>query len=391
MELYTLDSLLRRTEVIDRFESLIWTERYSKAGDFELHILSDSTTRDLLQAGTRLALSDSYRVMTVEEIEDKDDSEGRSLLTVKGPSLEAILDDRTTRGAGPGTTGDTTKWTFTNINPVTIINNIFNSICVTNTAIAADKIPFYTTGSLYPADTIAAPTDVIATFDVPTDTLYSIFTQIADAYGIGFRLYRSLDTSKIYFNVYTGSDRTTKQTNLPPVIFSSGLDTLAEVSVLTTATAAKNVAYVYAPNGSAVVYSPGYESVTGFDRRVLNVNASDITLAAGAALDAALQQRGKDELAKYKTVRAIDGQVPQTTLFKYGVDYNLGDLVEMRNDDGVASLMTVTEHIFVSDSEGERSYPTLAENLFLVPGSWNAYDISKTWDNVDATLTWNTI
>jgi len=390
MELYTLDSLLRRTEVIDRFESLIWTERYSKPGDFQLDILADNSTRSLLQQGTRLALSDSYRVMTVEEIEDKDDSEGRSLLTVKGPSLESVLDDRTTRGAGPGL-GDGGKWTLTNQTPVGIINTIFNSICVGNTNIPADNIPYYTSGSLYPADTIAAPTTVFATYDVPTDSLLNLFSAISDNYGIGFRLYRSLDTSKLYFNVYTGSDRTSKQTNLPPVIFSSDLDTLDEVSVLTTAAGAKNTAYVYHPSASVVVYASGYENVTGLDRRVLKVDASDITGLTGTALTDALTQRGKDELSKYRTVRAIDGKAPETTLFKYGVDYNLGDLVEMRNDDGVASFMTVTEHIYVSDGEGERSYPTLAENLFIIQGSWNAYDIGKTWDNVDATLTWNTV
>lgn len=390
MELYTLDSLLRRTEVIDRFESLIWTERYSKPGDFQLDILSDTNTRNLLQPGVKLALSDSYRVMMVDQVEDKDDSEGRSLLTVKGPSLESILDDRTTRGAGPGL-GDAGKWTLTNQTPIGIINTIFNSICVGNTNIPADNIPYYTTGTLYPADTIAAPTNVFATYDVPTDTLLNLFTSIADNYGIGFRLYRSLDTSKLYFNVYTGSDRTSKQTGLPPVIFSSDLDTLDEVSVLTTAAGAKNVAYVYNKNGSRVVYAPGYETVTGLDRRVLKVDASDITLAAGTALDAALDQRGKDELTKYRTIHAIDGKAPETTLYKYGVDYNLGDLVEMRNDDGVASFMAVTEHIYVSDHEGERSYPTLAENLFIVQGSWNAYDVGKTWDNVDISLTWDTV
>jgi hypothetical protein len=40
MEVYILDSLLRRTEVVDQFESCIWTERFSEHGEFEIDIKS---------------------------------------------------------------------------------------------------------------------------------------------------------------------------------------------------------------------------------------------------------------------------------------------------------------------------------------------------------------
>lgn len=64
MEVYVLDSLLRRSEVIDRFESLIWTERWASWGDFELAIRSTYGSRGLLRKGTQLAMNQSDRVMT---------------------------------------------------------------------------------------------------------------------------------------------------------------------------------------------------------------------------------------------------------------------------------------------------------------------------------------
>jgi hypothetical protein len=36
MEWYTLDDALRRDQVIEEFNSFIWTERYSAWGDFQI-------------------------------------------------------------------------------------------------------------------------------------------------------------------------------------------------------------------------------------------------------------------------------------------------------------------------------------------------------------------
>jgi hypothetical protein len=45
MEVFILDSLLRRSQVVDKFESLIWTERFSEIGDFELDLKSTLEAR----------------------------------------------------------------------------------------------------------------------------------------------------------------------------------------------------------------------------------------------------------------------------------------------------------------------------------------------------------
>lgn len=387
MELYTLDSSFRRIAVVDRYESLIWTERYAEAGDFNLVIEATDDARSTLVKGTRLALNRSDRVMTIEEVESKDDSEGRLLLTVKGPSLESAMDQRSTRGA-PGS--PLTTWTITDT-PTNIARQIFTATCGVNSqGIAADSFPFYTTGSLYPAGTNAEPT-VTGAFTVPTDTVYNVIKNLADIYGFGFRLYRGPDTSKIYFDIYTGSDRTTAQTSLKSVIFSKNYGTLDEVSELNSITDWKNVAYVYSDNGATVVTTPGFENVTGFDRRVLIVDAQVDPSLTGSALYNALQLLGQQELAKHQQLQAIDGQAPQLSLFKYGVDYQLGDLVEMRNEQGDTQNMRVTEQIFVQDEQGERDYPTLQADTFITPNSWAAWDSNTQWADEPDTLTWSTV
>jgi len=381
VELYTLDSQLRRAAVIDRFESMIWTERFSAWGDFELHIFSTPEMRRLLPAGVRLSMSDSYRVMTTELIENTSDSEGRAMLKVTGRSLEALMDERVARNTFANLT-TTPKWVLTGT-PGDIARQIFNEIMRTNVNFADDQLPFLVAGSLFPPGTIEEPDEVI-TVEFGLVSVYKAVQEICNAYDLGFRIVRNFDNSELYFDIYAGNDRTTLQNTLAPVVFAPNLDNLTNISEVTSTANYRNVAYVYHPLATQVVTADGVSvEVEGFERRVLPVDASDIDLPAGTELNNALQQRGRDELAKNRPVQAFDGELPNNSPYRYEIAYQLGDKVEMRNDDGVTNQMRVTEQIFVSDAQGERSYPTLAIDRFITPGSWFAWDYNQTWANAD--------
>ena len=79
--------------------------------------------------------------------------------------------------------------------------------------------------------------------------------------------------------------------------------------------------------------------------------------------------------------------MPQNSTYKYGVDYGLGDLVELRDSSGNINVMRVTEQIFVSDKEGIRSYPTLTFDMLITPGTWLARPTNQQWADV-TTETW---
>lgn len=391
MELYTLDSLLRRNTVVDQYESLIWTERFASTGDFELVIPSSTATRNLFGQGQLLAMNESNRVMQVESVADADDSEGRSLLTVTGPSLEDVLDDRGSRPADSvlvKNADGTLQWEFKDT-PTAIARAIFKAICVDGNYSPYDVIPFITTGNLYPPDTLPE-IDQSITYDVDiAGSVLKAIEDLASKYGFGYRLTRNLDTSQLFFNIYTGSDRTTNQTNLPPVIFSPKLGNMTDTSYLTTSTGMKNTAVCIRPDGTTlIVYGNGADvNVSGFDRRVIMVDASGVdSTLKGDALDAAVAQKGMEALASARSMQGVDGSISQYSQYKYGIDYNLGDLVQQQNDDGITNNMKVTEQIFTCDENGERSYPTLSADIFITPGSWFSSEGAHQW--VDATGTW---
>ncbi len=242
MEMYILDSLLRRDEVVDKFESLIWTERFSEAGDFEMILQSTLESRSQFITGTLLAINKSLRVMTVETVEDTTDAEGKTLLKIKGRSLEALLEDRVAKDTLSNLTVEPT-WNLTG----TAGNNartLFNDICVLGTLNIGDKIPFIATGNLYPPDTIPESSTVF-TLEQEPDTLYNAIKSLCGLYDLGFRLTRNFDNSQLFFNIYSGNDLTTKQTIREPVIFAPDFDTLQNTTELTTIQNSKNVAYVF--------------------------------------------------------------------------------------------------------------------------------------------------
>jgi len=375
MEAYVLDPLLRRIAVIDSFESLIWTERFAAFGDFQMDIESTPGMRTLLSTGTLLAMNESYHVMMVETVEDEVDADGRRMLSVKGRSIEALLLDRVAKNS----TADLTtspKWVITD-HPADVARKIFHDICVLGVLDPADVIPFVYEGSFLAPDTIPDPIDPI-TVELDPTTVYDAIEDICTVWGLGFRLIRNFDASELWFDIYTGSDRTTGQTLNSPVIFAPSLDNLQNTKELTTIDKAKNVAYVFSPAGFLKVYPSGVDpDVTGFERHVLVVNASDVT-AETTDIPGALLQKGMEELAKNRVSQSLDGEIAQNSQYKYGVHYNLGDIVEMRTDNSTNN-MRVTEQIFVSDREGERAYPTLSLNTFITTGSWLSWLNNQQW------------
>lgn len=390
MEVYILDSLLRRRDVVDKFESLIWTERWHDVGDFELDLKSTLENRSNFLVGTKIAINNSYRVMTVESAEDSVGSDGKQILTIKGRSLEALLEDRVVKYSLTDLTTEA-AWVLTDT-PGNVAREMFDHICRPPAALdVEDAIPFIQPGSIFTAGTIPEPSTPIEWEQKPA-RLFNAIQEVCTLYDLGFRLVRNFDTSQLYFDIYSGNDRTTRQTNLPPVIFAPRLDNIQNTTEFTNVQKSKNVAYVFSEQGYVVVYGENVDpDISGFDRRVLVVNTN--VDPDHPDINGMLIQAGDEALRKNRAISLFDGEVNEYNKYTYGVDYDLGDLTEMRNQDGVISYKRVTEQIFVADSSGERSYPTLAMDEFAGTNTWLAltnkstvwmdYDLSaETWSDM---------
>lgn len=392
MEIWTLDENLKKSQVIEGYTSFIWTDRYNQNGDFKIDTTSTSVNRNLLTPGTMIAQSESKHVMRVKTITDKIDDDGSESLEVTGLSMEALLDDRI--GMTPAMVTDIVtnpKWVITDT-PGNIARTIFNDICVNLVLDSGDAIPFYHTGALLPAGSIAEPSDII-TVNLDPDTVYNLVASVCQSYNLGFRLVRNGETSEVYFEIYTGNDHTTSQTSRPAVVFSPEMDTLSNVTRLTSIASHKTVAYVVGADRVKVVFGIGENTTaSGFDRRVLFVDANNIDATNVADVDAALSQAGLNALSEHRKIYQFDGEISEFGQFRYGVDYDLGDLVEERDATGLGNQMMVTEQIFVSDNQGDRSYPTLTKFEVIVPGTWIDWTPpTQAWSDVPDTVVWGNL
>jgi hypothetical protein len=405
MEVYILDSSFRRTEVVEQFESFIWTERWADQGEFSLDIDPSFPDSTLFEKGKYIACDKSDRMMVVTTVENALADDGTRKLKVTGASFESIMEERAnfydmfTLAGSTVTDNPPISKTWgngTTDKPMALVRTIFNAACVTNSIVASDIIPQMQSGDYYSkTGMIAEPTNT-PVIQSQIDSLWNTIKTICDTYRMGFRIVRIEDVvptnaAKLYFEVYTGFDRTAGQTALAAIVFSNQMDNLTDTSELSSISGYKNMAYVVAPHGTRLVVSADLVGTpTGNDRKVLLVDANDIDDAAGATLQSKLEQRGQQELAKTRVIVGFDGKIPIRSGLMYGTDYKLGDLVEQRSDSGARRVMRVTEQIFISDAQGERNYPTLTQDSLIVAGAWDAQLATKKWDDF-TTEVWNSI
>lgn len=106
--------------------------------------------------------------------------------------------------------------------------------------------------------------------------------------------------------------------------------------------------------------------------RISNVEIASVPSAAPAADDIAnlydvvyipyLLTRGEEKLAEYGMTETFEGSVIPDVTFRYRKDYDLGDIVTIRNSYGFGQAVRITEVIEVDDEDGFRIEPTF-ENV----------------------------
>ncbi len=369
MELYTLGRDFLKKDVIDGFNSVIWTERYY--GDSEVEILVP-ITEDMvskLSIGTFLGLSGSNEIMMLETINI---DEGK--LKFSGIGILPWLDNRFVRTSS---LHEDRYWYIDGISPGWVLWEIVSKMCCVGSPYLNGTIP---TGVVNPAQ-LAIPGLGVYDYDtsgspvkigVPYGPVYKALREIATTFEIGMQIIFDPDnlTTPLGFRNYKGLDRTSSQTTNPAVRFSPQMDSFTNIKELQSIAALKTLVYAFAPgNPENLATTPGISALTGpqytgFDLRALLVFAEDITTdqvgANPAVLVDILNSRARDALTDNHFIKTVDGEIVPDNQFQYGTHYNLGDIVEVEGNTGTVQTARVTEYIRSQDSSGEKAYPTVS-------------------------------
>ena len=355
--------------VIDDFESLIWIERYSEYGEFELYIPYTKTFFNYLKLNYYLYMKDSEQVMVIEKIDIKSDIDDGFSLIVTGRSVESILDRRIvwkqTTISGDFQNGIKQLLNENAISPSNSYRTIPNLVFVTSTDPAITNLEIDST-------------------QFNGTNLYEAIKSLCDLYQVGFLI--KLDGSTFKFKLYAGKDRTYDQNARIPVIFSSKMDNLISSEYTESYQETKNVALVVGEKevehqtvgegGESttetervpVTTIAGASTSSGLNRRETYVEANDVsnksddgeTYISDSAFLQLLKQKGNEVLAESPAACTFEGQVVADSTFKYGKDYFKGDIVSILTDFGVEATARVTELMRSHTKDAYEVYPTFS-------------------------------
>ena len=375
MQPYTLDRGFHKRDMIDSFYSIIWTERYY--GDSEVEMIVEPTQEMMgkLSPGTFLGLEGSKKTMILETFDIQQDQ-----LKVTGISLLKWLNNRFIRISAKH---EDKYWYISGMPAGQVLWTIVYNMCCQGSPYLSGVNPigianpqqFIIPGlTLKDYDTAGGNVSV----GVPFGPVYDALRDLATTYQIGMEitLESVSDTSySLGFRSYRGLDRTSGQSTNSVVRFSPQMDSLTNIKELQSIAAFKTIVYSFAPGLNPAEgqpdlrTSPGVSAMSdasynGFDLRALMIFSEDITTDmvqnSSANLLNVLNSRAYDSRTDHRFVKAVDGEIVPQNQFKFGVHYNLGDIIEVQGNSGVVQSSRVTEFIRAQDSAGERSYPTVA-------------------------------
>lgn len=348
MDLLVLNKSLDVIAIVDVYESIIWTERYYEYGDFELYTAMTQDLLNYIKTDNYIQRVGSDRVMIIEEIRIDTDSETGNHITITGRSLESILDRRVI-------------WSQT-----TISGNLQNGIkkLINENIISPSKEERKISNFIFKDSTDSQITGLTVEAQYTGDSLYDVISKVCEEKSIGFKV--SLNENKQFvFELYAGADRSYEQTNYPYVVFSPNFDNIINSNYLESKENLKNVALVGGEGEGTARKYLAIGNTSGLDRRELFVDARDISSEGedGETLtteqyNELLKQRGNEYLADYTDLVSFEGAVETNIMYKYGVDFFDGDIVQIANEYGHEAKVRILEVVISENEEGNSVYPT---------------------------------
>lgn len=348
MELLVLNTDFESIAVLDTYESLIWTDRYNSYGDFEMFFGMDESFLAFLKEDNYLWLKDSEHTMIIEDIKINADTEEGNHLVVTGRSLESILERRIIWG----------QRVF-NGNLQNAIQTMLNE-CIISPTIVDRRIPNFR----FVASTDPKVTSLTIDNQYTGDDLYTVIKGLCEENNIGFKIILA-DDNFFEFSLYAGVDRSYDQTENPYVVFSPNFENIINSNYFSSKASYRNVTLVAGEGEGASRKTTVVGSGTGLGRREIFTDARDISSDVGDGVTlsdteyyAQLRTKGLKTLADNTVTTAFEGEVEVTRLFKYGLDFYIGDIVQIANEYGNEGSAYISELIISRSQEGLSVYPT---------------------------------
>lgn len=350
MEIEVYDKNFKATGLIDQFESVAWVEQYDSSGSIELDTYSIELTLAVLKPDYYMRFSGSDRTMIAESFKIESDSNKKDKLIVKGRSLESILDRRIVWGQK------------------ILSGNFQNCILelLTENIIDPEDPDRKISNFVFQPSTDPLITILEIESQYTGDNLYTVISTLCMAQQIGFKVILN-DLNQLVFSLYSGKDRSYAQIENPYVVFSPNYDNFLNGSYYHSKEAYKTITLI-AGEGEGTdrktfILPLPEGGGEGLERREIFTDASSISQKTpeGTLPDEdyllELAFKGLDTLTEHMPKTVFEGEIQQNTMYIYGKDYQLGDVLQIADRYGHEGRVKIIEYFFVEDTRGSRMYP----------------------------------
>lgn len=256
IEVYILDGDLNPIGLIDRYVSLIWSNRYDVEGDCELYLEATIEILSLIKKGKYLSRLDDEMVCRIEKIELDTNAEEGNYITVTGYDVKKILSQRI-------------LWSQTNVdgNVEDYIRNMIYKTLV-NPNLSARAIKNTQGRQNFMLGDKAGFTEV-TTEQASYSRVSDKVQEFCKVYGWGYKVI--VDIGNFYFVLYKGTNRSES------VVFSNEYENLISTKYMEDRSNLANVALVAGEGeGSERARNvSGYAE--GLDRYEIYVDARDLS------------------------------------------------------------------------------------------------------------------
>lgn len=348
-----IDKEFRLLGEIDDYESLIWTRRWHRTGEFELHINANKQYTEYLKRGNIVILSKD-KVGIIKHREGVIDGKGKGgeELIIIGSSLSSIIGRRITIPPE----GQAYHKLSSNVEMIMKEYVRFN--CIEPVDIKR-KIPRF---EVAPIKGLGG--NIV--YQTRFKSLEEELEKLSIVSGLGWDISLNFDDKDFIFDVYEGRNLVAGQSQNPPVLFSIDYDNVRGQKFIDSEIGYKNIAYV-GGQGEGVdrnIVRVGEEK-EGLERYEVFIDARDIEKVEE------LPERGMQKLAEMRMVSSFESEILPYGPFKYEKNWDLGDVVTIANPKwGITEDLRIVEVKEIYEKSGFKLevlfgeiIPTLIEKI----------------------------
>ena len=382
MQVYILDPNYEILCMIDESESVLWNKKFNDVGECEIYIPCNVEHLSMLRRGHYIYRFDDDMFCKIERVEIETDAENGDFIIATAKDICNILAGRIVRWqiVFSGTVGQFVKKVLT--------DNVINP------EQSQRAIPNF----VFDDSNISEFSEKIEVSSFAEDLLHTISTT-CKTYNIGFRVSYNMETRKLVFRLLRGKNKAST-TGGEYIEFSPAFANILTSNYSEDDSEYKNVVYVgyqgtdektyllslfkgdAEPQGEArrEIYVDGTKISRDITLEELQVMFPDLnkiesayystidgTLTAVALSDTSGKEEkitvtdftyllliravGENALAEQVRTQSFEGDVDTIDTYEYKTDYDIGDIVKVRNEYGIEAEAQITEVMESDDAE----------------------------------------